>query len=188
MIRTLTLVLLLTFSVNLPAFELLQQQDNSQAADSGAHQFEFRFPDMTLVDHNNQPVALGDVFGHDDNVVFAFFFTHCVSVCTTLTHTLKNLQPLLPADTRIAMISIDPETDTPALLTDYIAEQQIDMANWKLLTGNNADIVALQKSFEAYRGNKMNHTISLFLKKSGSDMIMEIRKDFAGIPGLMTRG
>ncbi len=186
MIKKLILIALLACSFNLQAFELIS--DNSGHDNARAHKFNFSFPDMTLVDHRNQSVELGRFFAHEDTVVFAFFFTHCVSVCTTLTHTLKNLQPRLPEGTKIAMISIDPETDTPDLLRDYVSKHQIDDRNWYLLTGENRNIIDLQKNFEAYRGNKMNHSVSLFLKQSDSEVITEIKRDFARIPGLLARG
>jgi len=196
MIRVFIPVVLLTCSLDLPAFEPIDgnghdhtaMQYDQAAVDSGTKQFSFRFPQMTLIDHRNRPVPLAQLFGSGEEVVFAFFFTHCVSVCTTLTETLKSLQPLLPEGTRIAMISIDPETDTPDMLAAYVESHRIDDRNWYLLTGDLPEIVALQKSFESYRGNKMNHSVSLFLKRSGSDRITEIRHDFVSIPGLMHRG
>ncbi len=190
MIRQILLAALLVCVTQAQAFEAMTGHDHNhgQAGQAAKSHFEFRFPAMSLVDHRNRTVELGQLFAYDENVVFAFFFTHCVAVCTTLTQTLKNLQPRLPEGTRIAMISIDPDTDTPELLSDYVDKHGIDDRNWSLLTGDNHSIVELQKSFEAYRGNKMNHSVSLFLKKSGSDTITEIQQDFARIPGLMIRG
>ncbi len=150
-----------------------------------APRFTFTFPDIDLIDHRNQPRVLSELFDKDRNVVFAFFFSHCVSVCTTITLSLKSIAADLPPDTLIAMISIDPDTDTPDLLKSYAKQHQIDEPNWYLLTGGNKDIINLQKSFESYRGNKMNHTTSLFIKKSGADVITEIKNNFSDIPKLL---
>ncbi len=189
MIRKSILILLLASSFNLQAFETLTGAESGQAATIAGktREFEFRFPPTSLVDHRGHAVDLDRFFTDEEPIVFAFFFTHCVSVCTTLTHTLKALQPQLPKGTKIAMISIDPDTDTPELLNDYVAKHKIDDRNWFMLTGENRDIVDLQKSFEAYRGNKMNHTVSLFLKKSNSNLITEIKRDFASIPAMLAR-
>jgi protein SCO1/2 len=181
---------LLLCSFNLPAHELPQiaviDQDSHAAADS-THStgFKVEFPAIDLIDHRNQPIALNTLFDESKDVVFAFFFSHCVSVCTTITLSLKSIQPDLPPGTSIVMISIDPETDTPELLKSYAQRHQIDDSNWYLLTGERNQIIDLQKSFEAYRGNKMNHNTSLFVKKSNSNVITEIKNNFSVIPGFL---
>jgi protein SCO1/2 len=85
------------------------------------------------------------------------------------------------------MISIDPETDTPDILKNYAQTHRIEDPNWFLLTGNKKQIIDLQKNFEAYRGNKMNHNTSLFVKKSSSEEIIEIKSDFSLIPQIFNR-
>ncbi len=119
------------------------------------------------------------------NVVFAYCFGLCVRGCIMIKSNLKSMQPELPPDTLIAMISIDPETDTPKLLSSYANKYQIDDSNWYLLTGEIKTIVDLQKAFEAYRGNKMNHTTSLFVKKQNSEVITEFKASFSDIPGFL---
>jgi cytochrome oxidase Cu insertion factor (SCO1/SenC/PrrC family) len=151
------------------------------------HRAEFtaEFPPIALYDQHNQAVELGSLFDRRNNVVFAFFFTHCISVCSTITESLKSLQPELPAGTLIAMISIDPDTDTPELLGAYVKRHQINDQDWYLLTGDNHKIIQFQKSFEAYRGNKMNHSASLFVKRSNSDRVTEFTRDFADIAAFL---
>ncbi len=180
---------ILLLSIVLCSFALqagqLQQIDSQSHTAHGDHgpvtTFTADLPDIDLVDHRNQSVALKTLFAGNKNVVFAFFFSHCVSVCTTITLNLKSLQPDLPPNTTIAMISIDPDTDTPELLSSYAKQHQIDDSNWYLLTGKNQQIVKFQKDFEAYRGNKMNHTTSLFVKKTDSTVITEFKTNFSDI-------
>ncbi len=166
----------------------LDNQSSHLTVASQAPRFTFTFPEMDLIDQRNQSQALGELFNKDRNVVFAFFFSHCVSVCTTITLSLKSILPDLPPDTLIAMISIDPDNDTPDLLKAYAKQHQINEPNWYLLTGKNKEIINLQKSFEAYRGNKMNHTTSLFVKKSDSEVITEIKNNFSDIPKFLGTG
>jgi cytochrome oxidase Cu insertion factor (SCO1/SenC/PrrC family) len=178
-------VIFCSFSLQAHQFEQLDSQDQVALDSNLANEtvdFTASFPDIELVDQRNQSVELKTLFGEQKNVVFAFFFSHCISVCTTITQSLKSLQPDLPPGTLIAMISIDPDNDTPDLLADYAKQHRIDAANWYLLTGNNDQIVALQKDFEAYRGNKMNHTTSLFVKKPNSEVITEFKRNFSTIP------
>ena len=186
-------VILLSFlvcSFNLQGHEGQQiDSTNQDTHDSNnsiqPSEFSVKFPDIELLDHRNQSMQLNTLFDDKKNVVFAFFFSHCVSVCTTITLSLKTIQPDLPPDTLIAMISIDPGTDTPELLDAYAKQHQIDNPNWYLLTGDNKQIVDLQKSFEAYRGNKMNHTTSLFVKRSNSAMVTEFKNNFSVIPAFL---
>ena len=166
---------------------LLGLQNSDSATFQQAPTFSFKFPNIELLDHRNKSQSLNQIFAQDKNVVFAFFFSHCVSICTTTTLSLKSIQPNLPPGTLIAMISIDPETDTPELLGNYAKQFQIDDPNWYLLTGASQTITDLQKSFEAYSGNKMNHNTSLFVKKSGSHIITEIKRNFSEIPHFLHR-
>jgi cytochrome oxidase Cu insertion factor (SCO1/SenC/PrrC family) len=184
-------VLIFSFSFNLVAFDLssLVTTGNNLAFVSAKptpqRKFRFSFPEINLIDQNSNTVALETLFSTDKNVVFAFFFTHCVTVCTTVTLSLKSIQPHLPENTIIAMISIDPDTDTPAELKSYAEQHRINNPNWYLLTGDNKQIVDFQKSFEAYRGNKMNHSTSIFVKQANSEIVTEIKNNFSTIPLLL---
>ena len=141
MYKKLTLLSLLAFSLNLSAFESTKQfksvdLDFVLANTAKANKFAFSFPEMNLLDQRNQITQLHELFDKDQNVVFAFFFTHCVSVCTTVTLSLKSIQPDLPENTQIVMISIDPESDTPDILNNYANMHKIKNPNWHLLTGS----------------------------------------------------
>jgi cytochrome oxidase Cu insertion factor (SCO1/SenC/PrrC family) len=148
--------------------------------------FSASFPSMTLIDQRNQNIDLGELFNNDHNVVFAFFFSHCVTVCTTVTLSLKSIQSSMPERTRFVMISIDPEVDTPDVLKKYAESHEISESNWYLLTGSLSQIIELQKQFEAYRGNKMNHSTSLFVKAAHSNVIHEVSNNFSSIPKLLS--
>ncbi|MCP4078482.1 MAG: SCO family protein [Gammaproteobacteria bacterium] len=192
MSKHLIFLVLLTYSLNLSAFENAKQfnsvdLDYVLSNSSRANTFSFSFPEMNVLDHRNQSKQLSELFDKDKNVVFAFFFTHCVSICTTVTLSLKSIQHRLPENTQMVMISIDPETDTPDILSNYAKTHRIEDPNWFLLTGNKKQIIDLQKKFEAYRGNKMNHNTSLFVKKSSSEKIIEIKSDFSLIPQIFNK-
>jgi protein SCO1/2 len=60
-------------------------------------------------------------------------------------------------------ISIDPENDTPAKLTEY--GKKFDAgSHWDFYTGTMENSLAIQKAFDAYRGDKMNHTSVIFMR------------------------
>ncbi len=92
-------------------------------------------------------------------VVLNFIYTTCTAICPVQTHTLAEAQRQLGADAskiHLMSISIDPENDTPAKLREY-ARQYGAGTNWDFYTGTAESSIAAQKSFEAFRGDKMNH-------------------------------
>lgn len=71
--------------------------------------------------------------------IAAFFFTRCPTICPKITKRMKELQSTAKAkrlELRFVSISVDPENDTPPVLTKYARENGIDTANWSLLTGD----------------------------------------------------
>jgi protein SCO1/2 len=62
-------------------------------------------------------------------------------------------------------ISIDPEHDTPARLNAYAAKFHAG-PQWRFLTGSLPDTIAVQKAFDAYRGEKASHVPLTFLHAS----------------------
>ena len=53
-------------------------------------------------------------------------------------------------------ISIDPENDTPAQLKAYAQKFGAD-SHWTFLTGPVQDVAAVQRAFDVYDSDKMNH-------------------------------
>lgn len=189
-ILTIVTTLLLCHSVqaaDLFAFSGFSKPGVQSVSVSEPKRFDFKFPDLELVNQHDEPVSVDSLFNNDKNVVFAFFFTQCVTVCTTVTLSLKSIQTQMAPDTQFVLISIDPEVDTPDKLADYAATHHIHESNWHLLTGELKPIIALQRSFKAYRGNKMNHTTSLFVSPHNSSTIFEIDDNFSVIPGLLNK-
>lgn len=83
------------------------------------------------------------VFGSQDLagkvVVASLFFTSCPSICPTLTRAMKQVQQVvadLDDKVQFISISVDPERDTSAVLSSFIAENGIDIVNWSFLTGD----------------------------------------------------
>jgi protein SCO1/2 len=63
----------------------------------------------------------------------------------------------------LVSISIDPEQDTPERLSEY-ARRFHAGPEWRFYTGTTQASVAVQRAFEAYRGDKMDHTPATFLR------------------------
>ncbi len=123
-------------------------------------------PDVTLTDSMGARVRLAEALDPPGPVVLQFIFTTCPSICPVMTATLaaarKELGPEA-SQVRMISISIDPEYDTPDRLRDY-ARKFNASPNWRFLTGSRDDVAAVQKAFDAYRPNKMQHESLTFLR------------------------
>lgn len=85
--------------------------------------------------------------------VAAFMFTRCPTVCPRITRRMAELQQrakerALPI--HLVSFSVDPEHDTPPVLTEYAKRYGADVATWSFVTGNYSVI-----SETAVRGFKM---------------------------------
>jgi len=79
-----------------------------------------------------------------------FGYTHCPDVCPAAmgvgAQTLNALTPEERAKTRMLMISVDPERDTPDVLKTYVAYFHPEMVG---VTGTPAEIAAVAKAYGA---------------------------------------
>lgn len=126
----------------------------------------YTVPQVTLVRDDGKAVALQDELNDGRPVILSFIYTTCTAVCPLVSHTLAQLQGKLGADrdrVHLVSISIDPEEDTPARLVAY-AKKYDAGPEWQHYTGTVAASIAAQQAFDAYRGDKMNHTPTTFLR------------------------
>jgi protein SCO1 len=76
--------------------------------------------DFQLIDHHGKPRTLADFRG---KVVAVFFgYTHCPDVCPTALGELASVANELGKDAgrmQVLFITVDPERDTPAVLSQY---------------------------------------------------------------------
>jgi protein SCO1/2 len=100
--------------------------------------------------------ALTDQAGHAVTVetlrgqvwAAAFFFTRCPTVCPRITRRMRDLQQSAKEERlRLQLVSftVDPENDTPAVLTAYAAQYGADLSTWRFLTG---DLEVVRKTSE----------------------------------------
>jgi len=132
------------------------------AAPDGVKRSEvaYKIPAVALVRQDGAKLASAQVFDDGHPVILAFIYTSCTAVCPVTSQVFSELQQKLGKDrdqVRMISISIDPEYDTPARLTEY-AKRFNAQAQWQHYTGTSQSSIALQKAFDVYRGDKMNHT------------------------------
>jgi len=128
-------------------------------------QHSYVVPDVALTDQNGRRVELRTALADPKPVILNFIFTTCTTICPVLSASLAQMQRSLGPEAngvRMISISIDPDHDVPAKLRDY-AQRFHAGEGWQFLTGARADILAAQRAFDAYRGDKTNHIPLTFM-------------------------
>jgi len=129
---------------------------------------DYEIPDIRLITAQGEEVPLSSTLEPAAPVMVTFIFTTCTTICPVLSATFSAARGLLDGEKvkpRMVSISIDPEYDTPARLQDY-AERYEAGPEWQFLTGDRDAILAVQRAFDAYRGDKMSHEPLTFLRAS----------------------
>ena len=104
-----------------------------------------RVPDFELTRETGQHFNRTDIAG---SVWIAnFIFTTCTGPCPRMTSQMKQIQDALYDRDGITLVSltIDPEHDTPAVLTAYGRRFKADPAHWLFLTGDRSELQKLSK-------------------------------------------
>jgi protein SCO1 len=120
----------------------------------------YQAPDVKLVRQDGRIVSLPRELDDGRPVLLNFIFTTCSSSCPLSSRTLEEFERKLgseAAGVHLMSISIDPEQDTPARLSEY-AHKFHAGPGWQYYTGSVAASIAAQRAFDVYRGEKMSHT------------------------------
>jgi protein SCO1/2 len=126
----------------------------------------YKVPDVKMIRQDGKKLSFLKELDDGRPVILSFVFVSCSAICPMLTHVLSKVQSKLDAEGKKAhliSISIDPESDSPAKLTEY-AKKFGAGAGWDFYTGTREASLALQKAFNTYRGDKMNHTATILMR------------------------
>lgn len=99
---------------------------------------------FSLVTHEGKPFTQASLEG--TVWITAFLFTRCPTICPRIMKQLVQMQATvkhknIPA--KFLCFSVDPEFDTPQVLTAFGKRHGVDFARWVFLTG---DSTAIQKT------------------------------------------
>ena len=100
-------------------------------------------PSFHLVDQNDDMFTLQNMEG---KVWLAdFIFTTCAGPCPIMTERMKTIQKNFKdyEDMRFISFTVNPDYDTPEILSDYAERTRIDTSTWSFVTGNYEDIQSL---------------------------------------------
>jgi len=132
---------------------------------------DVKVPEVKLVREDGKTVTLSEELADGRPVVLNFIFTSCTSICPVMSQIFTQLQSKLGDErdkVHMVSISIDPEQDTPARLTEY-AKRFHAGPQWRFYTGTAEASLTAQRAFNSFRGDKMDHTPVTFLRAgSGS--------------------
>jgi protein SCO1/2 len=121
-----------------PGVEQARESDRPLLQDTLA-----RVPPFVLVERSGKEMTLGDLSG---KVWIAdFIWTRCPDVCPLISAVMARIQAHFKdePDLRLVSISVDPEHDTPPVLSRYAAQFGADPDRWLFLTGDKKSIHTL---------------------------------------------
>jgi protein SCO1 len=99
--------------------------------------------DFTLTERDGREVSAADLRGKV--WIASFIFTRCSGPCPQVTAAMAELQKEFASqpDVRLVTFTVDPEYDTPKILTQYAERFHADPDRWLFLTGKEADVYRL---------------------------------------------
>jgi len=114
-------------------------------------------PHFNLTNQNAEPVSLESFRGRP--FVLTFVFTRCPlpNFCPRMSNNFEELQAAIKAGsgrlvtTRLLSVTLDPDYDTPKVLSDYAGFHHADPNIWTFATGDEKQIDALTRALSVYR-------------------------------------
>ncbi|MDR3370152.1 SCO family protein [Rhodoferax sp.] len=147
---------------------------------------QYTVPPLWLIRDDGQKVLLTQELNDGRPVILNFIYTTCTGICPLMSQVFSEFQSRL-GDQRekvhMVSITIDPEQDTPARLRVY-AQRYSAGSQWQHYTGTVNAIIATEKAFNVYGGDKMNHS-SLTLLRSAPGKSWVRMDGFASSQDLM---
>jgi protein SCO1/2 len=129
----------------------------------------YTVPDVVLVNQHGAKVRLKQLVESGKPVILDFIFGTCTTICPVLSAGYTNLQKKLGPDARnvqLISITIDPENDTPRIMSDYLKRYRAK-PGWDFLTGSRSDIDTVMRAFSAYIPDKMSHYPLTLIRSPG---------------------
>jgi len=117
-------------------------------------------PAFSLTNQNGERVSLETFRGQP--FVLTFVFTRCPvpNFCPRMSNNFEELQAAIKgntgrlATTRLLSVTLDPDYDTPKILSEYAAFHHADSKIWTFATGDDKEIDSLTRAFSVYRQNE----------------------------------
>ena len=97
-------------------------------------------PEFSLTERSGQKFSKVNLAGK--LWIADFIFTNCPGQCPMMSANMKRLQTLFPKETGLQLISftVDPDRDTPEVLSGYADRYEAEKNRWFFLTGTKEEI------------------------------------------------
>lgn len=97
-------------------------------------------PEFSLIERDGRRITLSDLKGKV--WIVNFIYTNCPDTCPIQSAQMRQIQEDFQneKDLRLVSITVDPERDTPAVLTEYASRFTADPVRWFFLTGEKQTI------------------------------------------------
>lgn len=129
-------------------------------------------PPFSLTNQNGERISLDTFRGQP--FVLTFVFTRCPvpNFCPRMSNNFEELQTAIKtgggtlAKTHLLSITLDPDYDTPKVLSDYAGFHHADRQIWTFATGQERGVDALTHAFSVYRqteGGTISHGLATAL-------------------------
>lgn len=161
---------LLALTLTLPMLAPAQAQTPGQpiGASPGVQRSERQIslpPGLRLQRADGVVVGLREALADGRPVVLSFMYSSCATVCPITNQTLVEFARQLGGEypsVNIVSISIDPDHDSVKKLAEYARRTG---GRGSFLTSDPGTSEAVQRAFDAWRGDKMNHQPGFFLTR-----------------------
>ncbi len=104
-------------------------------------------PDIPLIDERGRPFSLR---AHGATTVVSFIYTQCrdARMCPLVSAKFARMQSAVrDAPIRLVLVTLDPQYDTPAVLSRYGAVYGADARVWRFATGSDDAVKSLAARF-----------------------------------------
>ena len=135
--------------------------------------------DAPLVDQRGKPHPFSAFKGH--RVAVTFIYTRCPlpEFCPLMDRHFAAIQQQLGGaqdmrDVRLVSVTLDPEFDTPAVLSGHAARLKADPNVWTFLTGTPADVAAFAQQFGIFTERDLG---------TGANLTHNLRTAVVGVDG-----
>lgn len=133
-------------------------------------EISYNVPSVSVIRQDAKSLDFSKEVNDGRIVVLNFVYASCSAICPMLSYVFAKAQHQLGGDAskvHFVSVSLDPENDTPSQLVEYAKKFNAE-SGWDHYTGTLASSIAIQKAFDSYRGDKMNHLpITLIRGRAG---------------------
>jgi protein SCO1/2 len=146
--------------------------------------------DIVLTDQRAANFRIGDLRGHP--VLIAMFYASCTTICPMLIEELKHvdasLDPDVRRETRIVLVTFDPEHDTIDRLAELAKAHGVDDERWHFArtseSGTRDTAALLGMAYQATGGGQFNHSAKVTLLNRAGEVVLQVQESRAVVSEL----